>query len=243
MYLTPKIMLFLAGFLLALAPVNLMATSDESKTNAPLAKINGEGLVKAIPDVALVSFTVLTEAPKAQMASAENARKADAFLNAVKKFLHAGDTVKSTGYQIIPLYTYGEKGKKPAITGYRASNGFQVKLMELGRLGDLIDLGIQQGVNEIQGPSWQHSGIDALTQEATVQALHKAKQMAEALARSQGLKVKRLQKVSTGARVMPYPRDEAKVMRAAAMSENVPTPIEVGEQEIRAQVEAVFELE
>ena len=177
------------------------------------------------------------------MASAENARKADAFLTAVKKFFHEGDTVRSTGYRIMPLYTYGEKGKKPAITGYRASNGFQVKLKELARLGDLIDLGVQQGVNEIHGPIWQHSEIDALTQEATVQALQKAKQMAEALARSQGMKVKRLQKVSTMTRVAPYPRDEAKLMRAAAGPENVATPIEVGEQEIRAQVEAVFELE
>ena len=243
MYAGRKMIFLLAGLLLALAPVNLLAAAEENKTTAPLAKINSEGMVKAYPDVALVNFTILTEAPKAPMASVENARKADVFLSQMKKFLHEGDTVKSTGYRIIPLYTYGEKGKKPAITGYRASNGFQVKLMELGRLGDLIDLGIQQGVNEIHGPSWQHSGIDALTQEATVQALHKARQMAEALARSQGMKVKRLQKVSTGARVMPYPRDEAKVMRAAAMSENVPTPIEVGEQEIRAQVEAVFELE
>ncbi len=156
-----KMILFLAGLLLALAPVTLMAFDEESKSTVPLAKIISEGMVKAYPDVALVNFTILTEAPKAQMASAENARKADAFLTAVKKFLHEGDTVKSTGYRIMPLYTYGDKGKKPAITGYRASNGFQVKLKELVRLGDLIDLGIQQGVNEIHGPIWQHSGIDS----------------------------------------------------------------------------------
>ena len=161
----------------------------------------------------------------------------------MKKFLHEGDTVKSTGYRITPLYTYGERGKKPAITGYRASHGFQVNIKELARLGDLIDLAVQHGVNEIQGPIWQHSGIETLTQEASVQALQKAKQMAEALAKSQGMKVKRLHKVSTLTRIAPYPRDEARIMRAAAGPESVATPIEVGEQEIRAQIEAVFELE
>jgi uncharacterized protein YggE len=33
------------------------------------------------------------------------------------------------------------------------------------------------------------------------------------------------------------------MMRAAAAPESVPTPIEVGEQEIRTHLEAVFELE
>jgi uncharacterized protein len=242
MPLSRKMLLILASLLIAMAPITLMAHDVESKPPTPLAQISSEGLVKAYPDIALLNFTILTEAAKAPTASAENAKKADAFLNAVKKFLHEGDTVKTTGYLIMPLYTYGDKGRKPAITGYRVSNSFQVKLKDLARLGDLIDLAAQQGVNDIQGPIWQHSGIDTLIQEASVQALQKARQMAEALAKSQDMKVKRLQKVSTGIRVAPYPR-EALQMRAAAVAEQATTPIEVGEQEIRAQVEAVFELE
>ena len=66
MFANRKMILFLAGFLLALAPVNLMAQGEESKSTDSLAKINGEGLVKAYPDVALLNFTILTEAPKAQ---------------------------------------------------------------------------------------------------------------------------------------------------------------------------------
>jgi hypothetical protein len=233
----------LAGFLLILAPVALMAQDGDSRATVPQAKILGEGVVKAYPDVALFNFTILTEAPKAQSASSENARKADAFLGAVKKFLHEGDTVKSSGFRVLPLYTYGDKGKKPAISGYRASHSFQVVIKELPRLGDLIDLAVQQGVNEVHGPVWQHSGIDLLNQEASVQALQKARQMAEALAQSQGMKVKRLHRVATMTRVAPFPRDDARAFKAAAGPEAVATPIEVGEQEIRAQIEAVFELE
>lgn len=238
-----KLIVFLTGLLLALAAVTSTARAEESKTTVPVAKITTDGLVKAYPDVALLNFAILTESPKAQLASSENARKAETFLGAVKRFLHEGDTVKSSGYRVMPLYTYGDKGKKPAISGYRASHNFQVTIKELVRLGDLIDLAVQHGVNEVQGPVWQHSGIDLLIREANIQALQKAKQMAEALAQSQGMKVKRLQKVSTGARVVPYPREEAKLMRVAAGPEAVPTPIEVGEQEIRAEIEAVFELE
>jgi uncharacterized protein len=238
-----KVMVLLACLLLALTPVTLPAHDGEKLSTFPVAKINSEGMVLAYPDIASLNFTIFTEAVRAPLAVAENARKADAFLHVVKKFLHEGDAVKSLGYRITPLFTYGEKGKKPAISGYRASHSFQVKIKELARLGDLIDLAVQQGINEIQGPIWQHSGIEALNQEASVQALQKAKQMAEALAKSQGMKVKRLYQVSTLTRITPFPRDEAKVMRAAAGPENVATPIEVGEQEIRAQIEAIFELE
>jgi uncharacterized protein len=243
MPLTKKILLSLTVFLLILAPIMLQAKDGEiTATSAPSADITSEGIVKDFPDLALLNFTIITEAAKAPLASTENAQKADAFVSAVKKFLHEPDTIKSTGYWITPLYTYGDRGRKPAITGFRASNGFQVKIKELSRLGELIDLATRQGVNEIQGPIWQHSNLDGLTREATVQALQKAKQMAEALAQSQGMKVKRLKKVSTGARVIPYPR-EMKAMAPPGAAGNVATPIEVGEQEIRATVEAVFELE
>jgi uncharacterized protein len=238
-----QVMVLLASLLLALTPVTLPAQDVEKLSPFPVAKINSEGMVLAYPDLALLNFTILTEALRAPLAVAENARKADAFLHSVKNFLREEDTVKSMGYRITPLYTYGEKGKKPAVTGYRASHSFQVRMKELGRLGDLIDLAVQQGINEIQGPVWQHSGIETLTQEASVQALQKAKHLAEALARSQGMKVKRLHKVSTLTRIAPWRQEEAKVMRAAAGPESVATPIVVGEQEIRAQIEAVFELE
>lgn len=229
---------------LPLALISTQAvTAGEVQEKIPVAQIASEGVVLATPDLALMSFTILTEAPKAPLAAAENARKAEAFLSAVKKFLREGETIKSTGYQVMPLATPGEKGKKPAITGYRVSSSFQVKVREVARLGDLIDLGVQQGINEISGPAWQHSQIEALTQEATVLALQKAKEMAAALAASQGLKVKRLQKVSTATRMAPLPRAGARFKDMAVAMEAPATPIEVGEQEIRALVEAVFELE
>jgi uncharacterized protein len=243
MTFTKTNLLTLLIFLLILAPITLQAKEGEiTAATLPLANINSEGLVKVYPDIALLNFTIITEAAKAPLASTENAQKGDAFVSAVKQFLHEPDTIKSTGYRIMPLYTYGDKGRKPAIIGFRVSNGFQVKLKELSRLGDLIDLATRQGVNEIQGPLWQHSNMDDLVREASVQALQKAKQMAEALAKSQGMKVKGLRKVSTGSRPVPYPR-EMKAFAAPGADANVATPIEVGEQEIRATVEAVFELE
>ncbi len=238
----PKIFL-LIGLLVLVPGTKVLAADEAAKPGPPLALVSGEGKVLAVPDIAQLQVTILTEAPQAQVAAAENAKKAEAFVAAAKKFLQAGDTLKSMGYRIMPLQTYGGQGKKPAITGYRASNNFQVTIKDPSRLGDLIDLAVRHGVNEIHGPFWEHSRLEALIQEASVQALQKAKELTEALAKSQGLKIKRLQKVSTRGRFFPIPREEARMLAPAAGVDKVATPIEVGEQEIRAAVEAVFELE
>jgi uncharacterized protein YggE len=219
------------------------AAEEAAKNSPPLAFVSGEGQVLAVPDIAKLQVVILTEAPQAKAAAAENAKKAEAFVTAVKKFLQPGDTLKTMGYQVIPLKTFGEKNQKPAITGYRVSNSFQVTLKDVKRLGELIDLAVQHGVNEMHGPYWEHAKIEELIQEASVQALQKAKDLAAALAKSQGLKIKRLQRVSTRGRGMPFPREENRLMAPAAQMEKIATPIEVGEQEIRATVEAVFELE
>jgi len=227
--------------LAATAPT--LGAEEGHKHGPPQALVSGEGQVLAVPDIAKLQVVILTEAPQAQTAAAENAKKAEAFVAAAKKFLQPQDALKSVGYRIVPLQTYGERGKKPAITGYRVSNNFQVTIKDLSRLGDFIDLAVRQGVNEMHGPFWEHSRMDVLIQEAGVQALQKAKDMAAALAASQGLKIKRLQRVSFRGRTVPVPREEARMLAAAPNSEKIATPMEVGEQEIRAAVDAVFELE
>lgn len=221
----------------------VQAVEETTKPGQPVAIVNAEGHVLAVPDIAQLRVTIFTEAPQAQAAAAENAKKAEAFVTAGKKFLQAGDSFKSMGYRVMPLQTYGGQGKKPAITGYRASNSFQIKIKDPSRLGDLIDLAVRHGVNEINGPYWEHSRIDVLSQEAHVQALQKARELAESLAKSQGMKIKRLQKVAIRNRVLPFSREEARLMAPAAGAEQVATPIEVGEQEIQGTVEATFELE
>jgi len=230
------------SLLMGLVPALAGAVGQEGGSKIPTAKINSDGVVKAFPDIAIMNLAIITEAAKAPLAATENAKQAEAFLAAVKKFCQAGDTVKSTGYRVTPFYTY-PKGKKPVIAGYRARHGFQVRLSNLERLGELIDLGVQQGADEISGPIWEHAKIEALTQGAAVQALQKAQAMATALAQSLNLKVKRLQQVSTTTRATPVFRGKNLAMAAAAPDERVATPIEVGEEEIRVQIEAVFELE
>ena len=68
-------------------------------------------------------------------------------------------------------------------------------------------------------------------------ALERARRLAEALAQAAGLKIKGVEKISTAIRIIaPRGAGEARLMAKEAS----PTPLEVGEEEIRAHIQAVF---
>jgi hypothetical protein len=232
---------FLLAATLLLACSVHPAGAGEPKAEVPTARVQGQGAVWAKPDVAQLIFVIETEALKVPEAADANARQADGFLAAVKKLLSSADSLQSLSYRVDPVYAAPEKGKRPKITGYKARHTFRVRLTDLKKVGEVIDAGLANGASQVQGPRWEHAKLDELTRQAAVQALTRARQLAEALAAAEKLKVKRLQLVSTQFHGPPMPRAAFAV--AGGVDEGAPTPLEVGEEEIRSQVEAVFELE
>lgn len=237
--------LMMIGFCsLCLALTFLTSSSSiaaEEKNDRLTARIHSDGRVMATPDIATLVFKIETEAPRAQAAAESNARLAEKFLPIIKKALTAEESVQSTGYGVTPIYTYPKRGEPSKITAYRARHSFRVKLKDVKRIGEVIDLGLQNGATSVQGPYWEHSRREELNRQAAVQALAQARRLAEALAQVEQLKVKRLFKVSTeiSARPMPVARENLAFAPKAAAE----TAIEVGEEEIHARIEAIYELE
>lgn len=205
-----------------------------------VAEVDAEGKVLAQPDQATLILAVDTQAPQAQAAAEENARRADALLKALAQLLKAEEKVQSLSYRLSPVRTYNDTRKKWEMAGYKAENRFQVKLRELKRLGAVIDTALKSGANEVSGPTWGHSRLEELRLQAYAEAMQKARRLAEALARAEGLKVKRLQEVYTS-RQVPIPRRGGAMMEKALAAAPA-TPVEVGEEEIRVHIWAVFEL-
>ena len=149
------------------------------------------------------------------------------------------DEVKTLGYRLSPVYAPKNKSGPPVIKAYQAVHRFQVKLKGPERLGPVIDLALKNGASGVNGPFWEHSRLEELQRQAAVAALERARRLAEALAQSQGLKIKGVEKISTGLRYLPM-RAAGEAMRLAAAAPA--TPIEVGEEEIKASVQVVFQL-
>jgi uncharacterized protein YggE len=203
----------------------------------PSISVAAEGKVMATPDMATLTLEVETQAATAAAASQENARQADRMLKALKPTLGPPDQLRTLGYRLTPVYSYEDKSAPPAVKAYRAVNQFEVKIKEVARLGEVIDTSLKHGATRVNGPVWGHSHSEELQRQAAVAALERARRLAEALAQAAGLKIKSVAKISTGAHFIAPQASGANYLAAKAAT---PTPIEVGEEEIRAQVQVVF---
>lgn len=204
----------------------------------PSITVDADGKVMATPDMARLTLEVETQAATADAAGKENAQQAERVLKAVKAALGSEDKLRTLGYSLSPVHSYQDKSSPPEIKGYRAVNRLEVKVMDVARLGGVIDTALKSGATRVNGPYWSHSRLEELQRQASVNALERARRLAEALAQAAGLKIKGVDKISTGIGLIgPRPAGDARLMMAKEAS---PTPIEVGEEEIRAHIQVVF---
>lgn len=229
-YLHQPLIIFLA----LLIPVSIARAAEVAP---PTISVAAEGKVMAKPDMATMHLEVETQAPQSQAAAQENARRSDSLLMALKQILGPKEKIQSLSYRLNPLRSYQSKAKPEAITGYQAVHRFKVEVRDLARLGLVIDTALKNGASKVKGPYWGHSRLEELQRQAAVEALGKARRLAEALAQAAGVKIKGLQQVSTRMQLM-YPKGATEVYLAA--KREIPTPVEVGEEEIKAQVTAIF---
>ena len=233
--------IILSFFLVALAVAGLSRPSPGAATASPPSiSVDAEGQVTATPDVARLTLEVETQAANAAAAGQENAKQADRVLTALKPKLGPGDKLRTLGYRLTPVYSSKDKSSPPEIKGYRAVNRIEVKVMEVARLGTVIDTALTSGASRVAGPFWSHSRIEELQRQAAVNALERARRLAEALAQGAGLKIKGVDKISTGIRIISPRGAGAPDLMARAAGPATPTPIEVGEEEIKANIQAVF---
>ena len=216
--LMPRIIL--SFFMVALVIAGLSRPSLGAETPSPPSiSVDADGKVMATPDLARLTLEVETQAATAAAAGQENAKQANALLAAVKPVLSPEDKFRTLGYRLLPVYSYKEKSSPPEIKGYRAVNQLEVKVLDVARLGTVIDTAMKNGATRVNGPYWSHSRLEELQRQAA------------------GLKIKGVDKISTGIRIIaPRGAGEARLMAKEAS----PTPLEVGEEEITAHLQAVF---
>ena len=231
--------IILAFFMVAtgIAGFSLPPAQAAETPSPPSISVDAEGKVMATPDLARLTLEVETQAATAAAAGQENAKQANALLAAVKPVLGPEDKLRTLGYRLLPVHSYKDKSSPPEIKGYRVVNQIEVKVLDVARLGTVMDTAMKNGATRVNGPYWSHSRLEELQRQAAVNALERARRLADALAQAAGLKIKGVDKISTTIRIMaPRGAGETHLMAKAAS----PPPLEVGEEAISAHIQAVF---
>jgi uncharacterized protein YggE len=233
--------LWLAALALAGA---LPASAQQQPEQPPFLLVAGTGEARIASDRARLDFMVETQAPTAAAASAQNADRMQRVVTALRTAGGQTVTVETGGYELMPVYRQVPRDESgiPVIEAYRAVNHVRVRADDVTRVGALIDAGIGAGANRIAGLSFEARNPEPARADALRQAVAKARAEADAVASAMGVTLGAPLEVNVSSDYMyPPPRPMYREM-AMDMAQAAPTPVEPGEQVVRATVTIRYRL-
>lgn len=224
----------------AAAPALAQTADDAAMFRATTLNVSAYGETRIAPDMATITFGVMTQAGAAAEAMAANRTRMNAVAQALRNAGIADRDIQTSGLNLSPQYEY-EQNQPPRLVGYQASNQVTVTARDLNTLGRTVDAVVGAGVNQINGITFGLQNPRGAEDEARRAAVQSMAAKAELYAQATGHRVLRLVNVSEGGGVVPVNRPV--MMRMAAdMAESAPTNIEPGELRVRIDVSGMYEL-
>jgi hypothetical protein len=254
--------------MLAAAPLPALAQPVPGSTtlaplgpNSALLSLTAEGQSRRTPDLALFNAGVVTQGRTAAEALAENSRRMDGVVAALRRAGVAERDIQTAAISLQPRYSNPEleaqlrarqmrepyvppaEPRAPTIIGYEAQNNVQVRVRRLTEMGRIIDALVEAGANQVNGPSFTLDEPAAALDEARAEAIANARHRAEIYARAAGLRVVRILSISEGGGYYPVQQ----VFAASGESRMAPPappppPIAPGELTLGVSVSVQFEL-
>jgi len=232
--------LTLGILIIALSLIGCVSAASDT-ANEHVIQTTGTGNVITTPDRAQVTFAVQTENSDVKLAQAENAVKMAKVHDALLAAGIPRDALKTTGYNIYPIYEDSVGLLKPKIKTYQVTNRLTVTLHDINRTGEVIDIAVANGINEADSIQFMLSDEKAqqVRTEALREAVSRAKSDADTISAAMGTTIKGVQRAETGNSYSPvyfqnYAMDGA--MGKAAAS----TPIQSGDLTVSASVTITY---
>ena len=204
----------------------------------PEIRVTAEASIAAKPDRATIDIGVVTESATAQAAAAQNAKRVETLLTALRAVLGEGAEITTISYSLDPVYSRPKPGGSAVITSYSAANVVRATTDDLSLVGRLIDGAMGAGANRIDRLAFTLQDEQPLMAKALQQAAARAKGKAEAIAAALGVKIIRvLQVEENGPAVRPVER----MLRFTPATEPA-TPVESGTLDVNATVTLTVEI-
>ena len=204
----------------------------------PQVVTNGQGEAKVVPDRARLELSVQTRAATAAAAGSDNARRQQAVLDALRKLGFTPAQLSTVNYNLYPEMRYDQNGQQPRVTGYVATNTVRVEVKDIGMIGKAIDASLGAGANVVSSLAFYSSSTDSARRSALAEAVARARDDADAVARAAGGSIGSLLELTTTDFRPPVVYN--RVLAAEGMAGKLagPTPVEPGEQTVSATVTA-----
>ena len=239
--------------------VTMNRISDTAVTTNTIS-FSGEGKIFAVPDIAAISFSIVTEATTSKEVQNQNSEKSKKVVEFLKNQNIEDKDIKTTGYNIYPQYSYplptGRQAdpiplgaesiayteyypSNPKITGYQVSQSFEVKVRDLEKISTILDGLVTAGANQVNHLGFQVDNEEELKEQARELAIKDAKEKADKLKKQLDIRLGKIVNYSEGGYYPVYFKAEALDSRGG-MSSGPDIP--VGENEIVVNVTITYQI-
>lgn len=250
---TLGVMLIVAVAAMAAHSLNLISYEPSYTT------INVEGVaeIAAVPDVGSFRFTVEAEAADVAAAQEESTEKINNIMSYLKSEGEVAEKdIKTTGYNAYPRYEYRRENclaefgceSERVLVGYVVTQNVEIKVRDTQKAGALIGGVGSRGATNMSSLSFEVDDVEAIKEEARLQATADAKEKAERLAQELEVRLGDVVSFNDGGGAPPMPYESRAVMMdtaglGGAMEEKAASPdISVGENTITARVTITYQI-
>ncbi len=210
---------------------------DDSVVGEDRIEVIGNATVAVEPDIASAQVGVQTFAGDAVEAVTLNNTNTDAVLAALEALGIDGQDLQTRSFSISPQRAFQED-RPDSIIGFWVSNTVDMTLRDLTQVGQMLQAAVDAGANSIYGLQFTVADPDSVEDLARTRAVEDARRRAETLAAAAGVEVGGVVSLRESSLSVPY------FFRGDAAESNASfgIPIEPGNVEVSATVEAVFEI-
>jgi uncharacterized protein YggE len=217
------------------APLTIQAVTERPSLN-----LSAYGEVRATPDMATITFAVVTEAPTAADSMSQNAARMNQVMAALRRAGINERDVQTSGLNLSAQYDYVENNP-PRLRGYQASNQVTVVINDLTKAGSTADAVVAAGVNQISGISFGLKDPSAAENQARQIAVRNLQAKAALYSQALGTPLGGIRSLTEGGGYAPQP---PRPMYAMARMEGAAdmTPVSAGELVVRIDITGVYDL-
>jgi uncharacterized protein YggE len=202
----------------------------------PQIVVSGVGEARVAPDRAVITIGVFSRATTAAAAARDNARRQQAIIDTLLALGFTREQISTMNYNVNPEMRHLPQSGRTEVTGYTVSNNVRVDVRRLDQVASAIDAALAKGANQINGLDFYVFNADEPRRRAQVQAIERARADAESMARAAGGSLGTLLEISTGFTPIPIVRQEMAMAASMRAQADVATPIQPGEDIVRAVV-------
>jgi uncharacterized protein YggE len=209
---------------------------------APTVRVQGEAAVRAEPDEAILWVTLDALEDSPGKALADVAARSEALVALLDELTIPRADRSTTGITVGEDFDHTPAGRRSL--GHRAVASVQVRLTDSETIGQLISRASEQLAARIAGPRWFISPTNPIRLVAASRAAANARHKAAAYASGVDAKLGRLLSMSepgTSPTVHRMQRHSGGMIELASRAGG-DMPIEAGEFEVVAEIDATFEL-